>query len=214
MINIEKTEEPKEFDWEKFKKGEVVVHFKKKEESFDFFEKAKKNGLTSGQDLNLEDAEKIKWKFCVFYNTFFKKICNYMRYLKEFKVIEWSDYMKNKKCKNIIEENSNSATVFKNAIWLYGARHQIMKTIEEMSELIKSLLKDLEKSDFDTLDSVNEEMADVYIMLEQLKMIYKNENEVEMYKMQKINRLDDRVNNYIKKINQIKNEKVEEEENE
>lgn len=49
----------------------------------------------------------------------------------------------------------------------YDAKNQKMKVCEELSELETALLKHINKGD--NTEDVLEEMADVYIMLEQLK---------------------------------------------
>jgi hypothetical protein len=45
----------------------------------------------------------------------------------------------------------------------FGAKNQELKTIEEMAELIQAILKDT---------NIAEEIADVQIMLDQMKIIY------------------------------------------
>lgn len=80
------------------------------------------------------------------------------------------------------------------AISHYGSEHQIDKAIEEMSELIKALLKYrycVRQYEKDIVkESVDEEMADVEIMMEQLRMIFNNAREVETVKAEKIERLE------------------------
>lgn len=56
------------------------------------------------------------------------------------------------------------------AIAEFGASNQLDMAIEEMSELIKEICKS--KRGSDNKEKVCEEIADVYIMLEQLKLIY------------------------------------------
>ena len=53
----------------------------------------------------------------------------------------------------------------------YGAYNQVNKTVEELIELSEVLIKDVNKGTIDK-DSLYEEMADVEIMLAQLKIIY------------------------------------------
>lgn len=64
-----------------------------------------------------------------------------------------------------------------------GIMTQKQKAIEELGELIVALAKDSD------LYNITEEIADVEIMLTQLKMIYDNEEEVENIKEYKIERL-------------------------
>lgn len=84
-------------------------------------------------------------------------------------------------------------TVIERAIKTYGEESQIDKAIEEMSELIKALLKLRHcRKDYEIeilKDAVAEEMADVDIMLWQLRHIY---GDVKMmaYKDEKLKRLE------------------------
>lgn len=47
----------------------------------------------------------------------------------------------------------------------YGKKHQTIKTMEELAELIQALARGDE-------DNIKEEMADVMVMLEQIKYLY------------------------------------------
>lgn len=70
--------------------------------------------------------------------------------------------------------------ILKTIINKYGVPSRIDLTIEECSELIKALLK-LRRSETDSVDlrvDVIEEIADVSIMIEQLKIIFDCEKEV------------------------------------
>lgn len=70
-----------------------------------------------------------------------------------------------------------------------GINNQIIKAVEEMAELSKELISLMLKDD----DSgVAEEMADVEIMLEQLKEICANAEEVARIKAYKILRTEER----------------------
>jgi len=88
-----------------------------------------------------------------------------------------------------------------NAIAFYGSEEQTLKTIEELAELTQAILKlrfvgkdgrntDLIKK---AKDNVAEEIADVEIMLEQIKLIYGNTKLVKTYKKNKIERLAERI---------------------
>lgn len=73
--------------------------------------------------------------------------------------------------------------LYKQAVDAFGTPAQIIVAIEECSELIKELSKTLrQKCD---IDNISEEMADVQIMLEQLKIIFNNEHSVNMWIMNK-----------------------------
>lgn len=85
-------------------------------------------------------------------------------------------------------------SIYMSAIRKFGKSAQIVVAIEELSELTKELTKTLREKC--NLKNISEEMADVEIMLEQLKLIFKNKKQVEILKNYKIHRLD----NYLKKL--------------
>ena len=60
--------------------------------------------------------------------------------------------------------------VYEDAIALWGAENQEKMVVEEMSELTKEICKHWRGRD--NLDAIADEIADVTIMLEQLRMIY------------------------------------------
>lgn len=78
------------------------------------------------------------------------------------------------------------------AIDTFGAESQTDMMIEEMSELIKALLKARrsgkrpEDLSFCQLANILEEMADVYIMLNQMALIYGDPAEWEIYKLERL----------------------------
>lgn len=53
----------------------------------------------------------------------------------------------------------------------HGAFTQVNKAVEELIELSEILIKDVNKGEIDK-EHLYEELADVYVMLEQLKIIY------------------------------------------
>lgn len=61
-------------------------------------------------------------------------------------------------------------TTLEKAIEVYGKDMQLNVAIEEFSELIKEICK--HKRDEDNRDNIIEEMADCYIMLTQLEIIF------------------------------------------
>ena len=75
-----------------------------------------------------------------------------------------------------------------------GKDHQIDIAIEEMSELTKALLKDRRYHTAQTKMDVAEEMADVFICLEQLTIMYQNMCAVEQMEKEKLSRLERRLN--------------------
>lgn len=54
----------------------------------------------------------------------------------------------------------------------YGCKAQLVKAAEELTELQLILLQDHNKNFVYDTTEINEELADVYIMLEQIKLIY------------------------------------------
>ena len=74
--------------------------------------------------------------------------------------------------------------VCKKAIDTYGAAHQQLKAVEELSELIQAVMRALEGDKH----NVEEEIADVEIMLTQLKIMY-NMAKVDEWRKLKINKL-------------------------
>ncbi|NCD07285.1 MAG: hypothetical protein EOL97_14325 [Spirochaetia bacterium] len=82
--------------------------------------------------------------------------------------------------------------LYKKAIIKYGSYNQIIKSVEELTELNKELLDN--SFGADNIEHISEEMADVEIMLEQLKIIYNNIKKVKNYKQEKLERLRVRIN--------------------
>ncbi len=88
--------------------------------------------------------------------------------------------------------------VYKSAIDKWGKEIQTEIAIEEMAELIKALQKIKRSSSGKTTEWLNlihnvcEEIADVEIMIEQLKLIYPNSIVMD-YKTAKIDRLKERL---------------------
>lgn len=83
--------------------------------------------------------------------------------------------------------------IYKKAIDTYGKDKQLDVVIEEMSELTKEICKF--KRGHDNHQKIVEEIADVEIMLEQLKMICDVKcSELEGVKYQKTERLAERLN--------------------
>ena len=81
--------------------------------------------------------------------------------------------------------------ILNKAIKHYGKENQIGIAQEEAAELIQSLSKSRRGLDH----NVSEEIADVEIMLEQLKIIFNCANEVKEWKKYKLNRLNERIKN-------------------
>lgn len=75
----------------------------------------------------------------------------------------------------------------------YGTKKQEEKAIEELAELQQAILKHREHRNCETEKSIIDEIADVSIMLEQLKIIYSCHKEVD-------ERVDYKIDRQIKRI--------------
>lgn len=83
--------------------------------------------------------------------------------------------------------------VFREAIKQYGEANQLVVLFEEMSELQKEVCKSFRFERVTRKRYIAEELADVEIMLEQAKMIYGIDDDVEMWRLDKIVRLKHRL---------------------
>ena len=77
------------------------------------------------------------------------------------------------------------------AVNVYGKTSQCTVCMEEMAELTKELSKNLRGQD--NAAHIAEEIADVEIMLEQLKVIFRNRALVDRIRANKLVRLSDRI---------------------
>lgn len=87
----------------------------------------------------------------------------------------------------------NETEVLQRALDTYGSVPQITMVFEEMSELQKELCKYLRGKC--SLASIAEEIADVEIMLEQMKMLFCCTDDVRNERRRKVERLKDRLDN-------------------
>ena len=87
--------------------------------------------------------------------------------------------------------------VLKRALHTWGEQAQMMMVVEEMSELMKEILKNVNRGK-DNLAEIIEETADVEIMLEQLKENYQIADKVEAYKSEKIKLIERRLDDGVK----------------
>lgn len=87
--------------------------------------------------------------------------------------------------------------VLKRALQTWGEQPQMMMVVEEMSELMKEILKNVNRKK-DNVAEIIEETADVEIMLEQLKENYQIAEKVEAYKAEKIKLIERRLNDWDK----------------
>lgn len=82
--------------------------------------------------------------------------------------------------------------ILRNAVDFYGSSVQELKAIEELGELIRAIAKartcDDEERDT-AFENLAEEMADVEIMMEQLKIIHDNRDKINIWRSIKLGRL-------------------------
>jgi NTP pyrophosphatase (non-canonical NTP hydrolase) len=83
------------------------------------------------------------------------------------------------------------------ALRKYGVDSQDDIAIEEMSELTKAIIKNRRYRNFETLENMYEELADVFIMMEQVLMSL-DKDRVQNYIDQKLKRLNERLGNNMK----------------
>lgn len=91
-------------------------------------------------------------------------------------------------------------SILQKAIDTYGTHNQMLKCIEECGELsraVSRILTELSSGDGftteESLANLQEELADVSIMIEQVVMMFKFEKDVNQYKAFKLNRLKERL---------------------
>ena len=86
----------------------------------------------------------------------------------------------------------NEKELYKRALRFWGKDPQMLQAIEEMSELIKEILKNVNRQK-DNVAEIIEETADVEIMLGQLKYCYGITDKVKAYKAEKLKSIDKRL---------------------
>lgn len=82
--------------------------------------------------------------------------------------------------------------ILHNAIDFYGSSMQELKAMEELSELIQAIARARTCDDeerYTAFENLAEEMADVEIMLEQLKIIHNNRDWIKTWRRIKLGRL-------------------------
>lgn len=91
-------------------------------------------------------------------------------------------------------ERQRQDAIFKDAIEEFGEAAQVLMVFEEMSELQKELCKWLRNGNSPALmRHIAEEIADVEIMLAQMKLLFDNRGLVLGYRREKVARLANRV---------------------
>ncbi len=88
--------------------------------------------------------------------------------------------------------------LYERALRVWGKQPQMLQAIEEMSELIKEILKNVARGK-DNLNELVEETADVEIMLGQLKRCYGIEQQVADYKNGKLKVIEQRLDEWEEK---------------
>lgn len=86
---------------------------------------------------------------------------------------------------------NDEKTVFQTAIEQYGTFAQTLMLLEEMSELQKEICKSWRGKD--NREQIAEEIADVEIMLAQVKMIFNVAEDAEKWRNAKVKRLWERL---------------------
>lgn len=84
----------------------------------------------------------------------------------------------------LLKDFQNMDSVCEKAIYTYGAEHQKIKAIEELGELIQALSRSILGQDH----NVEEELADVEIMIYQLRKMFQYDL-IEKFKYEKLERL-------------------------
>lgn len=92
----------------------------------------------------------------------------------------------------------NETELYKRTISVWGKEPQMLQVIEEMSELTKEILKNVNRKK-DNIAEIIEEAADVEIMLGQLKYCYNIDKQVADYKAEKLKTIAKRLDEWEKK---------------
>ena len=105
------------------------------------------------------------------------------------KLREENEMLRSLKAINSHESGTKNKTdeILKQAIATYGKDAQVKMAIEEMSELTQALCKDFRGKG--NAGNIAEEIADVEIVLQQLKIVFSNRNDVNRFYELKIKRL-------------------------
>lgn len=80
--------------------------------------------------------------------------------------------------------------IYKKALNIWGKEAQINVAIEEFAELIVELSKYKRRINGTSFIDISKEMADAEIMLEQLKIVFSNQEIVKQEKIKKLERLE------------------------
>ena len=95
---------------------------------------------------------------------------------------------------------NDKESIYRAAISVWGKDAQENQAIEEMAELTQAINKMRRQPSPEHLDNLKEELADVQIMLDQLKLIHRiSDEELQTYEDQKLQRLQTRLEHLWKK---------------
>ncbi len=89
--------------------------------------------------------------------------------------------------------------LYERALRVWHKEPQMLQVIEEMSELTKEILKNVNRKK-DNVAEIIEETADVEIMLEQLKCCYQIADAVDAYKKEKLKKIAQRLDDFEKNL--------------
>jgi len=87
------------------------------------------------------------------------------------------------------EQREQECAILLDAIKTFGSEYQIDRAIEELAELTQALLKYRRAGEADlgdALKNVHEEIVDVQIVLEQLKMLFAYDKQIEQTKLARL----------------------------
>ena len=87
--------------------------------------------------------------------------------------------------------HEREAQILETAIEVYGERAQIIKAIEELGELTVELAR--HRNGLGNVDALREELADAFIMLNQLELIFGDVTEIEIAKLERLERMIENV---------------------
>ena len=80
--------------------------------------------------------------------------------------------------------NEREAKILEGAIAKFGTQAQIAKAVEDLNELAAELARHLNGQA--KVENIREEMADAFIMLNQMEMIFGDVSDVEIRKLERL----------------------------
>lgn len=83
--------------------------------------------------------------------------------------------------------------IFLDALRVFGSQNQITVALEEMSEFQKEFCKYMRNDTSFSYANIAEEMADVEIMLDQMKILFQRDSAVKEQRQYKVKRLRERI---------------------